>query len=105
MMSPEKIADLARRYMEELEEDAVEPERMDEDHTFESLTERGILSHALYLAHGILKFVHNPEKYDKANRHLTAIQMCLSFAGRYMLKELMEHNRSTPDDETQATLL
>lgn len=41
----------------------------------------------------MLSFVDSPAKYGKANRHLTAIQMCLSFAGLYTLNDLMSHNK------------
>jgi hypothetical protein len=48
-----------------------------------------LLQHAKYLC-GIFE---SHTDTGKINRHLTAIQMVLSFAGVYTLDELMHHNK------------
>ncbi len=51
------------------------------------------MTHAHYLYDDIKEFAMDPQKQRKAGSHLTAIQMCLSFAGWYTLQEIMDHNR------------
>ncbi|MBU1091574.1 hypothetical protein KKA27_01805 [Patescibacteria group bacterium] len=67
--------------------------RMDPKRTFASLSNKEMLAHAHFLTDGVKQFAKDPEKRRKTGSHLTAIQMCLSFANWYTLEELMEHNR------------
>ena len=67
--------------------------RLDQKRTFASAAKTELLAHAHFLCDGVKEFARNPEKFGKANRHLAAIQMLLSFAGRYTLEDLMNHNR------------
>jgi len=46
-----------------------------------------------YLIDAMDASAYYPEKWDKVNRHLTAIQMSLSNGGWFTLRDLMEHNR------------
>jgi len=46
----------------------------------------------------VKKYALDPEKQRKTGSHLTAVQMCLSFAGWYTLEELMCHNRPENED-------
>lgn len=66
---------------------------MNPKRTFASLSNYELLSHAHFLIDGAKEYARNPEKQRKAGSHLTAIQMCLSFAGWYTLEDLMNHNR------------
>jgi hypothetical protein len=90
---PDKILSLALRYDTELHKQGITASRSDENRTFSSLTPPEILAHARFLAQGIPAYVSDPGKLGKANRHLAALQMCLSFAGLYTLRDLMEHNK------------
>lgn len=92
-MDPHKILAQTKRYDEQLAAEGVIPARTDPTRTFGSLSRAELLAHARYLAQGIPAFVDDPGKWGKANRHYTALQMCLSFADRYTLQDLMEHNR------------
>lgn len=94
-MTPDKICLLARRYHKELTDRHITPRRMAVSRTFGSCTEQELLEHACFLSDQMNNFVHDPSKLGKANRHLTAIQMCLSFANVYTLDELRTHN--SPD--------
>lgn len=67
--------------------------RMDPKRTFGSLAREEMLAHAHFLCDGVKEYAMNPEKQRKAGSHLTAVQMCLSFAYWYTLEELMDHNR------------
>ena len=92
-MKRKKILEVCNSYKKMLEEKDVEPKRWDVQRPFSEsrLDER--MSHALYLIGNISSF--DPQRqYDKLNRHFTAIQMCLSFAGMFTLEDLMSHNRS-----------
>jgi hypothetical protein len=92
-MTPDKIISLIERYEEELAALGIPPRRIDPSRTFASLDREGCLAHARYLCDGAKGYASDPERIGKANRHLTAIQMCLSFAGLYTLEDLMGHNR------------
>lgn len=92
-MTPEKIKEVVSKYQADLTRTKVTPQRISETKKFGECSQEEILSHAAYLCVNILSFIENPEKFAKANRHLTAIQMCLSFANIYTLKEIMNHNR------------
>lgn len=70
---------------------------MDPKRTFESLSKAERLQHAHFLCEGIKKYAKDPQRQRKAGSHLTAVQMCLSFAGWYTLEDLMNHNRPTSD--------
>jgi hypothetical protein len=91
-MTPDKIVSViegCRQYLEGL---GVEAERIEPHKTFGSCSDREVLAHARYLVDNF-KNIDIERQYGKANRHLTAIQMCLSFAGEYTLLDLMNHNR------------
>lgn len=94
-MTPEKIFAVVSRYETELSQLGVVPTRIDTSRTFGDCTHVELLAHAAYLCIGAKEFASRPEKFGKANRHLTAIQMCLSFVGMYTLDDLMSHNRPT----------
>lgn len=92
-MTPQKIIALADKYEQVLAVLHTPKKRMDPNRTFASLTKKGMLAHAHHLCASVKKCAADPEKYGKANRHLAALQMILSFAGLYTLGELMEQNR------------
>jgi len=69
------------------------PQRIDIDHMFCDLSKSEQLAHAHYLIDAMDASAYYPEKWDKVNRHLTAIQMSLSNGGWFTLRDLMEHNR------------
>jgi hypothetical protein len=92
-MTPHKIITLIERYEQELAALGVPKRRIDTSRTFASLTRDEMLAHAHYLCTGVKEFAPDPERQRKTGSHLTAVQMCLSFAGIYTLAELMEHNR------------
>lgn len=92
-MTPERILALINTYEEHLREANVPKVRMDPKRTFEALNRDEILAHAHFLCEGAKQYARDPDKIGKANRHLTAIQMCLSFAGWYTLADLMNHNK------------
>lgn len=94
-MEVEKIKSIVEVYTLLLTAKGVVAEKIETNRTFGSCTQKETLSHAAYLCENIVKFVDNPEKLGKTNRHLTAIQMCLSFANLYTLEDLMSHNRPT----------
>ncbi len=75
--------------------------QMDENRTFGSLSIDERLAHAHFLCEGAKKYIMNPEQYGKANRHLTAIQMLMSFADIFTLRDLK--NQSRPDLPEQKT--
>lgn len=95
-MTPEHIRALVILYDHALTQAGVPKRRMDPGRSFGSLTRNEIFAHAHYLCDGAREYAGNPEQYGKANRHLTAIQMCLGFANCFTLEELMEHNRKLP---------
>jgi len=66
---------------------------MDPERTFESLTRDERLAHAQFLCDRVKELARYPEKRRKMGSHLTAVQLCLSFAGWYTLEELMNHNK------------
>lgn len=92
-MTPEKIISVVEMYEQRLKSEGIPKIRMDTKRTFGSLQRIEILSHAHFLCDGVKELARNPAKQRKTGSHLTAIQMCLSFAGWYTLKELMNHNR------------
>lgn len=92
-MTPEKMVSIIDTYERNLRRAKIREVRMSPKRTFASLGVRKILEHAHFLCNGAKQFALDPQKWGKANRHLTAIQMCLSFAGWYTLEDLMSHNR------------
>ena len=92
-MTPEKIISVVNMYERRLQVASVPKIRIDPKRTFASLRRDEILAHAHFLTDGLKELALNQEKQRKAGSHLTAIQMCLSFAGWYTLEELMNHNR------------
>ena len=92
-MTPEKIVRLIERYERELQAAGIPQARMDIDRTFGSLSREENLAHAHYLCSGVKRFAQDPNLQRKTGSHLTAVQMCLSNAGWYTLRELMDHNR------------
>lgn len=94
-MEIQKITQILTEYKNYLESKNVCANRIQTNKTFGDYKDDipSLLSHALYLVNGALITAQDPEKYGKLNRHLTAIQMCLSFAKAYTLDELMAHNR------------
>ena len=91
-MDSEKIISVVGMYEEKLREGGIPKIRMDPTRTFASLSEKEMLAHAHFLIDGV-KESAKEGKLGKMNRHLSAIQMCLSFAGWYTLEDLMNHNR------------
>jgi len=92
-MTPEKIISVIEMYERRLHEEGILKGRIDPHRTFGDLTKSELLSHAYFLCDGVKIYAQDPEKRRKTGSHLTAIQMCLSFAGWYTLEELMDHNR------------
>lgn len=102
-MTPKQIISVIEMYEERLVAAGVPKIRMDPKRTFRSTTVAERLAHAHYLCAGVKKYVREPEKQRKTGSHLTAVQMCLSFAGWYTLEELMQHNRSPAENLKAAT--
>lgn len=92
-MIPQKIVSLIEQYEKEIAALGISKRRMDPSRTFASLSREELLAHAHYLCDGVKEYALDPELQRKTGSHLTAVQMCLSFAGLYTLQELMEHNR------------
>ena len=94
-MDVHKITHILVEYKNTLENLGVTPKRILTHKTFREYSKDpgALLSHALYLVEGALITAQDKDKYGKLNRHLTAIQMCLSFAGLYSLDELMAYNK------------
>ncbi len=92
-MTPEKIVSVIEIYERRLKTGGIPKRRMSIQRTFGNLSSAEALAHAYSLCDGAKEYAHDPEHQGKANRHLTAIQMCLSLANWYTLGELMEHNR------------
>ncbi len=91
-MTPDKIVSIIEGYERRLNNEGVPKIRMNPNRTFASLSKEGCLAHAHFLCDGVKIYASDPERQRKAGSHLTAIQMCLSFAGWYTLEEIMNHN-------------
>ena len=91
-MTPEKIVHVAQTYSTQLSALGISPKRIDQNCSFADQSRTAVLQHSLYLCHGIPRFACDPGKIGKANRHLAAAQMCLSFAELCTLNELRDHN-------------
>lgn len=87
-----KIISVVEMYEEKLYKAGVPKIRMDTKRTFASLNKEEMLAHAYFLIDGV-KESAKEDKLGKMNRHLSSIQMCLSFAGWYTLEDLMNHNK------------
>lgn len=96
-MTPEKIISVIEMYEKRLQEAGVPKVRMNPKLTFADLSKEELLAHAHFLTDSVREYAKLPDKQRKTGSHLTAIQMCLSFAGWYTLEDLMNHNR--PDVE------
>ena len=94
-MTPDKIRSVVITYQAELTERGITPQRIDTQKKFADYSEEEVLAHAAHLCCNIIDFLDDPAEWDKLNRHLGALQMCLSFAGCYSLDELRAHNRPT----------
>ncbi len=93
-MTPEKIIAVVEMYEKRLQSNGVPKKRINVALSFGACSFEEILSHAHYLCATTKQYAQDPQNQGKANRHLTALQMCLSFASWYTLAELMEHNRT-----------
>ncbi|TRZ64634.1 MAG: hypothetical protein D4Q79_01210 [Spirochaetia bacterium] len=91
-MTPEKVISVIEMYEWKLREANIPKTRMDPRRTFASLDNDEILAHAHYLSDGAKQYAKEG-RLRKMGSHLTAIQMCLSFAGWYALGDLMNHNK------------
>lgn len=91
-MTPTKIISVAQLYQSQFAAQQIQPQRMDLDRTFGSLSQAEVVAHAAYLSPNIIEYA-TAGRIGKANRHLTAVQMLLGFADWYTLRELMDHNR------------
>ena len=61
-------------YEEGLRREGVLKARMDPKRSFRELTHDQVLAHAHYLCDGVKEYARDAKFWDKANRHLTAIQ-------------------------------
>lgn len=96
-MTLEKIISVIEMYEKRLREESVPKIRMDPKRTFHSTSVAERLAHAHFLCDGVKEYAKDPERQRKTGSHLTAVQMCLSFAGWYTLEDLMNHNRPGHD--------
>ena len=90
----EKIISVIEMYERNLVRASVPKVRMNPNRTFAYINSTEILAHAHFLCDGAKKLAVDPKRQRMAGSHLTAIQMCLSFAGWYTLKELQDHNKN-----------
>ena len=95
-MTPEHMLARTQWYENYLKEEGICKERMRTTQAFGNLEEIQLLAHAHYLCDNVRRFASEPGEWGKANRHYTALQMCLSFAKLFTLDELMEHNKHLP---------
>lgn len=92
-MTPEKMIAVIEMYEQRLAKEGIPKVRMDPKLTFGELSQFELLCHAHFLCDDAKVFAQDPARQRKAGSHLTAIQICLSFAGWYTLEDLMSHNR------------
>ena len=92
-MDARQILHVVEMYEKRLSESGIPKTAMDSNKTFGSLSKSETLAHAHYLIDGVKKYLPDPSKEGKVNRHLASIQMCLSFADWYTLEDLKSHNR------------
>lgn len=93
-MTPRKILEVVSMYEKRLVAEGVPKKRISPGLSFGVCNTQELLAHAHYLCDGLKDYAQDPQRQGKANRHLTAIQMCLSFANWYTLAQLMEHIRT-----------
>ncbi len=91
-MKPEKVISIVEMYEERFRGVGIPKIRMDPKRTFSDLSKEEILAHAHFLTDGVKKHAR-AGKWRRMGSHLTAIQMCLSFAGWYTLQDIMDHNK------------
>ena len=91
-MDSEKVISVVEMYEKKLREAGIPKIRMDPKRTFASLNREEILAHAHFLTDGVKEYAKEG-KLRKMGSHLSAIQMCLSFAGWYTLEDIMNHNK------------
>ena len=84
-MTIQQILALAYQYGQMLREKGVSPRRMDITKTLGELTSEERLQHACYLADNLPNL-----EFEKANRHLAALQMIMSFEKLFTLEQLMK---------------
>ncbi|MBL1434110.1 hypothetical protein COB87_000850 [Candidatus Wolfebacteria bacterium] len=92
-MELKKILEVVTLYRKQLEEKNIPKKRMDISKTFGEVSSKDRLAHAHWLLDGIVEYANQKNKEGKTGRHLTSVQMILSFENWYTLKELMYHNR------------
>jgi len=97
-MTPERMLKLVNAYEMRLGLMNIPKKQMQKSRTFESLDKDEMKAHAHFLCDGVKEYANDPDKWGRANRHFTAIQMLLSFAGLYTLENLMNHNKPTDDN-------
>jgi len=91
-MTSEKVISVVEMYEKKLCEAGVPKTRMNPKRAFASLNKEEMLAHAHFLTDGVKECAKNG-KWRRMGSHLTAIQMCLSFAGWYTLEDIMNHNK------------
>jgi len=91
-MDPQKIISVIESCETRLQHLHIPKVRMDLSRTFGSLSREQLLMHGHYLCDGVKRYALDPQLQRKTGSHLTAVQMCLSFADWYTLEELMNHN-------------
>ena len=92
-MTPAKIISVIEMYEARLRKADIPKRPVCDQCTFKCLSEAEVLAHAHWLCDGVKQFAKDPTKRRKTGSHLTAVQMCLSFAGWYTLGELKTHNK------------
>jgi len=93
VMTAKKIYSVVSMYRARFEKERIPKKRMDPQLFFASKEE--MLAHAHYLLDGIEKYVKDPNKKGKCERHLGSCQTLLWVAGWHTLEELINHNRPT----------
>ncbi len=92
-MNYEKVVSIVEMYEKRLHGAGIPKIRMNPKRTFASLSKQEMLAHAHFLTDGVKEYAKDDDKQRKTGSHLTAIQMCLSFAGWYTLEDIMNHNK------------
>lgn len=92
-MTPDKIIEVIEKYESRLRKERIPKLRINPKRTFASLSKEECLAHAHFLCDGAKIYAADINRHRKAGSHLTAIQMCLSFAGWYTLADIMNHNK------------
>lgn len=95
-MTPDHMIARINWYEKYLKDQGVPKKRMHTTRTFGDLSQIELLAHAHYLCDSARELSGDPARWGKANRHYTALQMCLGFARHFTLDALMEHNKFLP---------